>query len=119
MPCQKSVMMANGTGPRPEKPKWQITDDIVLSGISGYFPQADGIEEFQRNLYGGVDMVTNDETRWPRAIHGLPERAGKIKEPVRMQSFNCHLPRLLDREQRTGSKDDFIAKNPFKVFLVS
>lgn len=42
---------------RPEMFQWEVKDDIVLSGISGYFPQADGIEEFQQKLYNGVDMV--------------------------------------------------------------
>ncbi|XP_022703888.1 fatty acid synthase-like [Varroa jacobsoni] len=77
---------------RPEMFQWEVKDDIVLSGISGYFPQADGIEEFQQKLYNGVDMVTDDEVRWPRGMYGLPERAGKIKDLSKFdaQFFGVH-----------------------------
>ena len=40
-------------------------DDIVISGMSGRFPSSRNVEEFKQNLYGGVDMVTNSEDRWP------------------------------------------------------
>ncbi|KAL1471794.1 hypothetical protein MTO96_039722, partial [Rhipicephalus appendiculatus] len=40
-------------------------DDIVISGFSARFPQADHLVEFREKLYAGVDMVTQDESRWP------------------------------------------------------
>ena len=40
-------------------------DDIVITGMSGRFPSSRNVEEFKQNLYGGVDMVTNSEDRWP------------------------------------------------------
>ena len=40
-------------------------DDIVISGMSGRFPASRNLEEFKQNLYGGVDMVTQSEDRWP------------------------------------------------------
>ncbi|OQR66937.1 fatty acid synthase-like [Tropilaelaps mercedesae] len=92
MPSKESAMVLNGTGASPTMPEWDLKDDVVLSGIAGYFPQSDGLEEFQQKLYAGVDMVTNDETRWPRGILGLPERAGKIKDLSRFdaQFFGVH-----------------------------
>ncbi|KAG0414377.1 hypothetical protein HPB47_008462, partial [Ixodes persulcatus] len=41
-------------------------EDVVITGFSAYFPQANHLAEFQKKLYDGVDMVTDDEARWPR-----------------------------------------------------
>lgn len=67
-------------------------DDIVVSGLSAYFPQSDHLAEFQKNLYSGTDMVTDDEARWPRAFLGLPERSGKLKDLSKFdaQFFGVH-----------------------------
>lgn len=43
----------------------QNDDDVVITGISGKFPESNNMEEFKRNLFDGVDMVTDDERRWP------------------------------------------------------
>jgi len=40
-------------------------DEIVISGISGRFPESNSIAEFRENLYAGVDLVTDDDRRWP------------------------------------------------------
>lgn len=40
-------------------------EDIVLSGLSGRLPESDSIEEFAKNLFDGVDLVTADDRRWP------------------------------------------------------
>lgn len=55
-------------------------DDIVISGISGRLPESSSIEEFKQQLFDGVDLVTDDERRWPSALHGLPTRTGKLKD---------------------------------------
>lgn len=39
--------------------------DVVVSGIGGRFPESEDNEEFKKNLYAGVDMVTMDEKHWP------------------------------------------------------
>lgn len=46
-------------------PGWMSQEDVVISGISGRLPESDSIEEFKKNLFDGVDMVTDDERRWP------------------------------------------------------
>ena len=43
-----------------------ILNDIVISGMSGRFPLSNNVEEFAKNLYDGVDMVTEDDSRWPK-----------------------------------------------------
>ena len=46
-------------------PEWMVKEDIVISGISGRFPESDTVEEFEYNLYHNIDMVVEDERRWP------------------------------------------------------
>ncbi|XP_065226660.1 fatty acid synthase-like [Planococcus citri] len=59
---------------------WLNQDDVVISGMSGRLPESDSVEEFEKNLYEGVDMVTDDERRWPAGLFGLPLRTGKLKD---------------------------------------
>ncbi|RWS02243.1 fatty acid synthase-like protein, partial [Dinothrombium tinctorium] len=40
-------------------------DDIVITGISGRFPNADNIEEFWNQLVSGTELSTCDDSRWP------------------------------------------------------
>lgn len=42
--------------------------DVVVSGIGGRFPESEDAEEFKKNLYAGVDMVTMDGKPWPAGI---------------------------------------------------
>lgn len=44
---------------------WINQDDVVISGMSARLPESDSVAEFEKNLYDGVDMVTDDERRWP------------------------------------------------------
>ncbi len=53
---------------RPEprrKPIFDMTEDIVISGIAGRFPESDNMDEFADNLFKNIDMVTEDDRRWP------------------------------------------------------
>ncbi|XP_037571297.2 LOW QUALITY PROTEIN: fatty acid synthase-like [Dermacentor silvarum] len=67
-------------------------EDIVITGFSAYFPQADHLVEFKEKLYAGVDMVTEDDLRWPPGHLGLPGRHGKIRDLSRFdaQFFQAH-----------------------------
>lgn len=58
----------------------QIRDDICITGFSGRLPESSNIEEFKRNLMEGIDMVNEDDRRWPRGLYELPTRIGKIKD---------------------------------------
>jgi len=46
-------------------PKWDIDEDIVISGIAGRFPESDTLDEFADNLYKNINMITLDDRRWP------------------------------------------------------
>lgn len=59
---------------RPEvrrKPVYDMNEDIVISGIAGRFPESDNMDEFARNLFANIDMVTEDDRRWPVGLSCL------------------------------------------------
>lgn len=105
------------------------TDEIVITGLSGRLPESNSIEEFKDQLFAGVDLVTDDDRRWPpgkkgaesRAappetqstswppclvpgLHGLPARCGKLKdlEHFDAQFFGVHAKqaRVMDPQLR-------------------
>ena len=53
-------------------------NEIVISGMSGKFPNSDNMEEFAYNLYNKIDMVDDDERRWRHTNPEIPRRSGKI-----------------------------------------
>lgn len=69
-------------------------DDVCITGFSGRLPESSNIEEFKKNLFDGVDMVNDDERRWPAGLFDLPARMGKIKDDDLMnldaQFFKCN-----------------------------
>lgn len=73
-------------------PIWECPEDIVISGISGRFPESDNLDELTKNLFENIDMITEDERRWPKGLYGLPSRAGKIKDLSKFdaQFFGVH-----------------------------
>lgn len=44
-------------------------EDIVISGMSGRFPESDNTDEFATNLYNNVDMFSVDDRRWPTGLY--------------------------------------------------
>ena len=54
LPPSKSMRMDEGN-----------QDDIVISGISGRYPDCDNINEFWEKLVSGVEFGTIDDRRWP------------------------------------------------------
>lgn len=51
--------------PTIRKVNWPLKEKIVISGISGKYPESDNVDQFKQNLYSKVDMVTEDERRHP------------------------------------------------------
>jgi fatty acid synthase len=39
-------------------------EDIVISGIAGYFPESENVYQLQDNLFNKVNMVKEDNQRW-------------------------------------------------------
>ncbi|KAL5275973.1 hypothetical protein ACFFRR_001663 [Megaselia abdita] len=52
--------------------------EIVISGMSGKFPNARNVTEYEYNLYNKIDMVDDEERRWRHFNPEIPRRAGKI-----------------------------------------
>lgn len=73
-------------------PNSSPAEDIVITGISGRLPESNSIEEFKTQLFEGVDLVSDDERRWPTNLYGLPSRTGKLKDLAHFdaQFFGVH-----------------------------
>jgi acyl transferase domain-containing protein len=39
-------------------------EDVVISGLAGYFPECENVYQLRDNLFNKVDMVTVDNRRW-------------------------------------------------------
>lgn len=91
-PGSETTSSTNQSDYKPTMPSWDMTEDIVISGISGRFPESDNVDELSENLLNHVDMITEDERRWPIGLYGLPSRAGKIKDLSKFdaQFFGVH-----------------------------
>jgi fatty acid synthase, animal type len=61
-------------------------DGIVVSGISGRFPNTENTQQLSDNLYGKVDMIDDKETRWRHTNPEIPTRSGKIS---RLEKFDA------------------------------
>ena len=48
-----------------DPPFWKGQEEVVISGVSGRFPQSSNVEEFAEHLLNGDDLVTEDDKRWP------------------------------------------------------
>lgn len=61
-------------------PHHKIDDEIVISGMSGRFPECDTVEEFKEKLFANEDLVKESHRRWPPGLYGVPERLGTVKD---------------------------------------
>lgn len=73
-------------------------DDIVISGISGRFPNSRTMEEFSHNLYNMIDMVDEKETRWRHTNPEIPRRSGKVSD---LDKFDASFFGVNFRQART------------------
>ncbi|CAF4803306.1 unnamed protein product [Pieris macdunnoughi] len=53
-------------------------DEVLISGISGYFPDSDSVMHLQENLFNKIDLISNDARRWKLKHPEIPQRTGKI-----------------------------------------
>ena len=54
-------------------------EEVVISGMSGRFPESDNVYEFRDNLFNKKDMVTENDKRWKLDRPDIPKRSAKIK----------------------------------------
>ncbi|KAB0791794.1 hypothetical protein PPYR_03594 [Photinus pyralis] len=53
-------------------------DEVVVSGISGRFPQSENVNEFFEKLMGAKDLLTPVPDEWRALCPNLPPRMGKV-----------------------------------------
>ena len=53
-------------------------DEVVISGMSGRFPESENIHEYRDNLFNKKQMVTENETRWKAGLSNVPKKSGHI-----------------------------------------
>jgi hypothetical protein len=44
-------------------------EEIVISGVAGYFPDSNNVYHLRDNLMNKVDMVTDDDRRWKLGLY--------------------------------------------------
>lgn len=93
-PPRASASGASSAASAPREPhiardafNFRLSEDVVISGIGGRYPESDNIDELAQNLYEHVDMITDDDRRWTPGLFGLPRRSGKIKD---LSKFDSH-----------------------------
>lgn len=57
-----------------------LDEEIVISGISGKFPESGNIAEFRDNLLNNANLVTINERRFKAGVYGIPSGFGALKE---------------------------------------
>ncbi len=69
------------------------------------FPESESSTQFWSNLLGGVDMVTQNDRRWPVGLHDTPARFGKLVEYDRFDAsfFSVHGKQAQARRQYQAS----------------
>ncbi|OWR55047.1 fatty acid synthase [Danaus plexippus] len=67
-------------------------DEVLITGISGYFPDSDSVLHLQENLFNKVDLISGDARRWKLAHPEIPQRTGKINNVNRFDAsfFGVH-----------------------------
>ena len=65
LPQSKDPKDAIQANLKVKKNRKDYFEDVVISGLSGRFPQSDNVEEFTKNLFEGVDMISESNDRWP------------------------------------------------------
>ncbi|XP_057669272.1 fatty acid synthase-like [Diorhabda carinulata] len=54
-------------------------NDIVITGFAGRYPECDNAEEFKEALLAGVNLITDDDRRFPVGTPNIPIPSGKLR----------------------------------------
>ena len=67
-------------------------EEVVISGMSGRFPESDNVYEFRDNLFNKTLMVTENEKRWKINHPDLPKRSAHINNINKLDAgyFGLH-----------------------------
>ncbi|VVC29215.1 Hypothetical protein CINCED_3A015604 [Cinara cedri] len=66
--------------------------EVVISGISGIFPESDNVEELKELLFSKQNGITLDSRRWSLDEYGMTSGVGKVKNINKFDNvfFNMH-----------------------------
>ncbi|XP_015179002.1 PREDICTED: fatty acid synthase [Polistes dominula] len=53
-------------------------EEVVVSGISGRYPESNSVEELKEKIFNYEDCITDDDRRWSLDHPEIPKRHGKI-----------------------------------------
>lgn len=67
-------------------------NSVVISGLSGRFPQSDNIREFSENLHNKVDLIGDKENRMKHDFPGHPKRFGLIRNLEKFDAQAFFIP---------------------------
>jgi fatty acid synthase len=56
------MLIPTDTSPPPAQ--HLLGEEVVISGISGSFPDSENVYQLQDNLFNKVNMMTIDDRRW-------------------------------------------------------
>lgn len=68
-------------------------EEIVISGISGRYPNSRTVAELAHKLYNKIDCVDDSERRWRHTHPSLPKRHGKVYDLEKFDAtfFGVHM----------------------------
>ncbi|KAK5638075.1 hypothetical protein RI129_012370 [Pyrocoelia pectoralis] len=61
-------------------------DEVLITGISGRFPQSDNVAEFYKNIMNKKDLLTEIPEEWRMDGSDLPPRMGRLHERNKFDS---------------------------------
>nr|XP_018903024.1 PREDICTED: fatty acid synthase-like [Bemisia tabaci] len=61
--------------------------EVVISGISGAFPESKDVSEFRENLFNKINMVSTENIRWNAGLwKNIPNATGKVKNYLQLDA---------------------------------
>lgn len=94
-----------------------MSDEIVISGVAGRFPQSDNVKKFEENLSNGVYMVGDSENRNKWIFPNHPRKFGLVKRLEKFDSKAFHLARSLAMDKCNDPQSGILLEHVFEAIL--
>ena len=67
-----------------------VNESIVISGMSGRFPESDSTDHLADNMYKNFDLITEDDRRWPTSESKLYKymKVSRTRNNLKLILFN-------------------------------
>ncbi|KAI4475954.1 hypothetical protein M0802_014968 [Mischocyttarus mexicanus] len=77
---------------------------IVISGVSGKFPNSNNVDELIENLLNSVDCISENHTRWSKEYRKVPRRIGTIPEITKFENISFGISTKLAKMMKPLSR---------------